>query len=215
MALFDFYATQLTECDQEIEAQLARLQVHEGSPAKGKKRGRARKAPKLDLRDRLFQMCGVDLTRIDGIEVTTALVVVSAVGADLSRFPTDKHFTSWLGSCPGTKITGGKVMSGKTKRCADRAVQVLRLATAALRTSQSALGAYFGRMCSRMDKPKAVTAAAHKLARLIYSMLTKGEKYVDQGQDYIEERYRQRVLRQLTLRAEKLSLKLVAGEQPA
>jgi len=215
LALFDFYATQLGECDREIEAQLASLAVHEGAPQKGKKRGRARNAPRFDLRERLFQMCGVDLTRIDGIDVTTALAVVSEVGADLSRFPSAKAFASWLGLCPGTKITGGKVMSGKTKRCANRAAQALRLAAAALRTSQSALGAYFRRMCSRMDKPKAVTAAAHKLARLIYSMLTKGEAYTDQGQDYFEERYRQRVMRQLAIRAEKLGMKLVACDQPA
>jgi transposase len=215
LALFDFHATQLAECDREIEAQLASLAVHEGAPQKGKKRGRARNAPKFDLRERLFQMCGVDLTGIDGIDVTTALAVVSEVGADLSRFPSAKAFASWLGLCPGTKITGGKVMSGKTKRCANRAAQALRLAAAALRTSQSALGAYFRRMCSRMDKPKAVTAAAHKLARLIYSMLTKGEAYTDQGQDYFEERYRQRVMRQLAMRAEKLGMKLVACEQPA
>lgn len=212
LALFDFYASQLAECDLEIEAQLQSLAVHAGSPAKGKKRSRARNAPRFDLRERLFQMCGVDLTRIDGIDVTTALAVVSEVGADLSRFPTAKDFASWLGLCPGTKITGGKVMSSKTKRCANRAAQALRLAAAALRTSQSALGAYFRRMCSRMDKPKAVTAAAHKLARLIYSMLTKGEEYTDQGQDYFEERYRQRVLRQLSIRAEKLGMKLVEAE---
>ena len=215
LALFDFYTSQLAECDQEIEAQLESLAVHQGSPAKGKKRGRARNAPKFDLRERLFQMCGVDLTRIDGIDVTTALVVVSEVGADMSRFATAKHFTSWLGLCPGTKITGGKVMSGKTKRCANRAAQALRLAAAALRTSRSALGAYFRRLCSRMDKPKAVTAAAHKLARLIYTMLTKGEEYTDQGQDYFEERYRQRGLHSLSGRAEKLGMKLVANEQPA
>ena len=145
---------------------------NDGEPAKGKKRGRARNAPKFDLRTQLFKMCGVDLTRIDGIDVTTALAVISKTGADMSRFPTVGHFASWLGLCPGTKITGGKVMSGITKRVANRAAQALRLAAAALRTSQSALGAYFRRMCSRMDKPKAVTAAAHKLARLIYTMLT-------------------------------------------
>ena len=83
------------------------------------------------------------------------------------------------------------------------------------RTSQSALGAYFRRMCSRMDKPKAITATAHKLARLIYAMLTKGEEYTDQGQAYYEERYRERVLRQLRLRANKLGMQLVAAEQPA
>ena len=84
-----------------------------------------------------------------------------------------------------------------------------------LRSSKSALGAYFRRMSARMDKPKAVAAAAHKLARLIYTMLTKGEEYTDQGQAYYEERYRERVLRQLTQRANKIGMRLVAAEQPA
>jgi len=215
LAAFDFIGTQVAECDQEIEQQLKSLEAHDGEPPKDKKRGRARNAPKFDLRTQLFKMCGVDLTRIDGIDVTTALAVVSETGADMSRFPSVRHFTSWLGLCPGTKITGGKVMSGKTKRVANRAAQALRLAAAALRTSQSALGAYFRRMCSRMDKPKAVTAAAHKLARLIYTMLTKGQEYTDQGQEYYEERYRQRVLHALTQRAAKMGLRIVPIEQPA
>jgi transposase len=160
-----------------------------------------------------FGMCGVDLTRIDGIDVTTARVVVSEIGTDMSRFPTVKHFTSWLGLCPGTKITGGKLLSGKTKRCANRAAQALRLAAAALRSSKSALGAYFRRMCSHVDKPKAVTAAAHKLARLIYTLLTKGEEYTDQGQEDFEERYRERVIRQITQRAARLGLSIVPKPQ--
>ena len=118
-----------------------------------------------DLCTQLFQMCSVDLTRIDGIDVSIARMVVSEAGVDMGRFPTDKHFASWLGLCPGTKTTGGKVMSGKTKRGANRAAQALRLAAAALRSSQSALGAYYRRMCARMNKPKAVTSAAHKLAK--------------------------------------------------
>jgi transposase len=213
LAAFDFVGTQLVECDREIEQQLQSLHVWDHEPTKGKRRGTTRNAPKFDLRTQLFKMCGVDLTRIDGIDVTTALAVISETGADMSRFRTVAHFSSWLGLCPGTKITGGKVLSGKTKRCANRAAQALRLAAAGLRTSQSALGAYFRRMCSRMDKPKAITAAAHKLARLIYTMLTKGEEYTDQGQDYYEERYRQRVLRQLAQRAQKLGMKLVTTEQ--
>ena len=206
---FDFCVRQLQECDGLIEAQLRALQSCQGEPAKGKKRGRARNAPKFDLRTQLFQMCGVDLTRIDGIDVTTALVVVSEVGCDMGRFASDKHFASWLGLCPGTKITGGKVMTGKTKRCANRAAQALRLAAAALRSSKSALGAYFRRMTARMDKPKAVTAAAHKLARLIYAMLSRGEEYTDRGQEYFEERYRQRVLHNLAQRAKSMGMQLV------
>jgi transposase len=214
LASFDFIGTQLAECDREIEAQLESLHTHEGSPEGARKRGRARNAPSFDLREHLFKVCGVDLTRIDGIDVNTALVVLSEVGPDMSRFPTIKHFASWLSVCPGTKISGGKLMSGKTKRVANRAAQALRLA-AALRTSQSALAAYFRRMCSRMDKPKAVTAAAHKLARLIYTMLTKGEQYTDKGQQYYEQRYRERVLCYLTKRAEKMGMKLIPHPQPA
>ena len=212
---FDFCGTQLAECDAQVQAQLQALHVREDEPAQGKKRGRARNAPKFDLRTQLFQMCGVDLTRIDGIDVTTALVVVSEVGADMCKFPSDKHFASWLGLCPGTKITGGKVMSSKTKRCANRAAQALRLAAAALRSSQSALGAYYRRLCARMDKPKAVTAAAHKLARLIYAMLSHGQEYTDRGQDYFEERYRQRVLHNLAQKAKAMGMQLVPSDNTA
>ncbi len=206
---FDLCGRQLQQCDEKSEAQLQRLHITVVEPDRGKKRSKARNAPKFDLRTRLLQMCGVDLTRIDGIDRTTALAVVSDVGTDMGRFPSDKHFASWLGLYPGTKITGGKVMSGKTKRRANRAAHAQRLAAAALRTSQSALGAYFRRLCARMDKAKAVTAAAHKLARLIYSMLTKGEEYTDQGQAYYEARYRQRVLHNLNRRAQQLGMTLV------
>lgn len=100
-------------------------------------------------------------------------------------------------------------MPGKNKRCANPAARALRLAAKALRTSQSALGGHFRRVCSRMGKPKAVTTAAHKLARLIYAMLTKGQKFPDQGPDYFEERYRQRVLHNLARRAQQLGMALV------
>ena len=124
---------------------------------------------------------GGDLTRIDGIDVSTAMTIVSEIGTDMRRFPSDKHFASWLGLCPGTYISGGKSLGSATKHSTKRATQALKQAAAALRTSQSALGAYFRRLCGRKDKAKAVTAAAHKLARLVYAMLTKGEEYTDQG----------------------------------
>lgn len=212
LASFDFCATHLAECDGEIQAQLRALQISEDElpPAQpGKKRGHAKNAPKFDLRTHLYRMCGVDLTRIDGIEVSTALVVLSEVGADMSRFASAKHFAAWLGLAPGIKISGGKLLSGKTARTVNRAAQALRLSAASLRRSQSALGAYFRRMCARMDKPKAVTATAHKLARLIYAMLTKGEEYTDAGQEYFEERYRERVLRNLRQRAQQMGMQIV------
>ena len=146
---FDFIGTQLAECDTEIEQQLQALKVHDGEPAKGKKRGRARNAPKFDLRTQLFKMCGVDLTRIYGVDVTTALAVISETGVDMSRFRTVGHLASWLDLCPVTKITGGKVISGKTKRVAKRSAQGLRLAAAALQISQSALGGRTSGACAR------------------------------------------------------------------
>ena len=209
--MFDFIGTQLAQCDREIDQQLQTMQSHDGELVNGKRRG-SRNAPAFDLRARLFQMCGVDLTRIDGINITTALAVVSETGADMSRFKTVKHFTSWLGLCPGTKISGGKILSARTKRVANRAAQALRLAAASLRASKSALGAYYRRLCARMDKPRAITAAAHKLARLIYTMLTRGEEYTDQGQEQYELQYRERAIRNLTKRAEKMGMKLTLIE---
>jgi transposase len=215
LAVFDFCGVQLSECDAEIESRLKAMGKHEGSPAKGKKRSKAKNAPKFDVRDHLYKVCGVDLTRIDGIDVSTAMTVISEIGPDMSRFRTVKHFTSWLGLCPGTKISGGKMLGSRTKRTANRATQALKMAAAALRSSRSALGAFFRRMSARMDKAKAVTATAHKLARLIYVMLTRGEEYTDQGQQYYEERYRERVLRQLNKQARQLGFDLVPIPQPA
>lgn len=107
------------------------------------------------------------------------------------------------------------MLSGASKRSANRAAQALRLAAAALHKSQSALGAYFRRLAARLDRAKAITATAHKLARLIYTMLTKGEEYTDQGQAYYEEHYRERVMHHLAKRAEKMGMQLVPIPQTA
>jgi transposase len=208
VALYDAYGEQLRECDRQLEAMLATHPPQAGDPGPVKPGTRAKNAPSFDVRTALFRMCGVDLTRINGINTITALKVLAEVGPDLSRFKSAKHFASWLGLCPGTKISGGKVLSRAARRTTNRAAQALRLAAAALRRSQSALGAYYRRLCARLDRPKAITATAHKLARLIYAMLTKGTGYVDQGQAYYEERYRQRVICHLARRAEKLGFQL-------
>jgi transposase len=111
-----------------------------------------------------------------------------AAGTDLSRFANVKHFCSWLGLCPGTRISGGKVLSAGTKRSANRARPALKMAAMSLSRSDSALGAFCRRLCSRMDKPRANTAVAHKLSRMVYFMLTRGEEYVDQGRERYEPR---------------------------
>jgi transposase len=208
VALYDAYQARLEECDRQLALMLARLERHGGEPGKARHRSRAKNGPRFDIRAALYKLSGVDLTAIDGIDVSTALKVLSEIGPDLSRFKSAKHFCSWLGLCPGTKISGGKVLSGKTKRSGNRVARALKLAAAALRTSQSALGAYYRRLCARMDKGKAVTAAAHKLARIIYALLTKGQAYVDQGQEYFEERYRQRVLYHLKRKAQQMGFEL-------
>lgn len=208
VALYDAYQARIADCDGQLAAMLSRLERHSGEPGKGRRRCRAKNAPAFDIRTALFKLCGADLTAVDGIDVSTALKVLSEIGPDLSRFKSVKHFCSWLGLCPGTKISGGKVLSGKTKHRANRVARALKLAAAALRTSQSALGAYYRRLCARMDKSKAVTAAAHKLARIIFALLTKGQAYVDEGQDYFEERYRERVLHHLKRKAQQMGFEL-------
>jgi transposase len=208
LSLYDSYQARIDECDQQLALMLARLQRHSGSPGPTRRRWRAKNAPRFDLRGALYKLAGVDLTSVDGIDVITAMTLLCEVGPDLSRFKSEKHFCSWLGVCPGTKISGGKLLSGATKRSANRAARALKLAAAGLRSSQSALGAYFRRLCARMDRAKAVTAAAHKLARIVYALLTKGQAYVDQGQDYYEERYQQRVLHHLKRKAHKMGFEL-------
>ena len=209
VALFDFYADQVLECDRQIESMLERLEQHEGDPEPSRRRSKAKNAPHFDLRTHLFRLCGVDLTRIDGIDVTTAFKVITEVGTDFSKFKSAKHFASWLGLCPGTKISGGKILSGASKRTANRAAQALRMSAMSLRRSESALGAYYRRLCSRLDKGKAITACAHKLSRLVYALMTQGEDYVDQGQDAYETRYRERAVRSLKKRAEGLGFELI------
>ena len=215
LALIDAYAAQITECDGKLQQLLGALKGHAlpeaglGTPKRGTP---AKNSVRFDARTSLFEASGVDLTRIPGIDTSTALKVISEIGVDLARFPTVKHFASWLGLCPGTKISGGKVLSSATKPCANRAAQALRMAAQALRKSQTALGAHHRRLCSRMDKPKAITASAHKLARLVYFMLTKGQAFVEAGQDEYEERYRQRVVQNLTRRAHQLGFQLTPQE---
>lgn len=207
--LYDAYSAQILECDTELERLLKTLEKHGAPPPSEKRRSPSRNAPSFDIRVALYKLSGVDLTRINGIDVNTALKVLSEIGPDLSRFPSAKHFCSWLGLAPGTRVSGGKILSAKIPRRQNRAAQALRLSAAALRSSQSALGAYYRRMCSRMDKGSAIVATAHKLARIVYALLTKGEAFVDAGEKVYEERYHQRVVKNLEKRAKEMGFVLM------
>jgi transposase len=211
VSLYDAYQAQIVECDARLAKVLGTLASYElppDPPVAKRGRGRPVKVDPLDLRKALHRALGVDLTLIDGIDVTTTLKVLSEVGPDLSRFKTVKHFASWLGLCPGTHISGGKRLSGASQRHANRLAQALRMAAVTLNRSQSALGAYYRRMCARVGKAKAIRATAHKLARLIYALMTKGQAYVDRGQQYYEQEYQKRVVKSLEKKALEMGFSL-------
>ena len=166
--LVEFYQQQMTACDRQIEACLQQFEEKSSETPVTTRRRKRRRGIAFDARSYLYRMTGIDLTQIDSIEGNTALTVISEIGLDMSRWPTEKHFGSWLGLAPGSKVSGGKRLSGRTKPSANRAAAALRLAAQSLNQSQSALGAYFRRLKARLGAPKALTAAAYKLARIVY-----------------------------------------------
>ena len=217
--LFDVYHAKITDCDRQIQACLEAFEdKSDGTPLPTKPRTskRPRNTPAFDVRGHLHRLTGVDLTQVDGIDAHAALKVIAEIGLDMRRWPTEKHFASWLALSPGNKISGGKVLNSRTKASANRAAAVLRMAASSLHHSHSALGAFFRRLKGRLGAPKAITATARKLACLIYNMLKHGTEYIDQGQEYYERRYQGRVLANLTRRARELGYHLVkTPESPA
>jgi transposase len=214
LALYDYYHTQSQACDRVIAEHLRGMALAEVPPLAPKKRVRRRKDNEVtfDARHQLHQATGVDLTAIEGIEERTALIVVSEIGTDMSRWPTEKHFGSWLGLAPNPKKSGGKVKSSATRPGIQRAAQALRLAAKNLQRSQSALGAFCRRVAARRGLAKAITATAYKLARRIYAMLKHGTAYVAQGVEAYETAYRERMVRQIKRKAATLGLVVVEPE---
>lgn len=202
--LYEFYQGQIAECDTEIMAQLESFDQVESSTDDDDKHGGRSSIDKA-----MIKMSGVDLTRIDGINTNTALKIIAETGTDMSRWKTSKHFASWLGLCPGTKITGGKTISTRSKKVVNRAAAAMRMAASTLLRSKSALGAYYRRQRARLGAPKAITATAHKIAKLVYSMLKYGTAYFDAGQNIYEERYRSRIIQNLKKKALEFGLSIV------
>jgi len=210
--LYDFYQAKIAECDEQIEAALHRLNVDRKTPIEPlpeMRHARNRKEPRFDLRSALYTLVGADLSQIHGFGPRTVLHLVAECGDDLSKWPTAKHFTSWLCLAPGNKISGGRVLSSKTRRSTNRASVLLRIVAVNVGKTQTALGAFYRRLAARVGKAKAVTATARKLAVLFYNAMRFGMKYVDPGQNYYEERYRQRVLRNLSRRANEFGYSLI------
>ena len=212
---YDFYQRQIQRCDKQIEevynAFEPQVDIDERPLPPSRKRRRKPKdnEPDFDLRLYLYQMAGVDLTEIDGVNTLTAQVVLSEIGVDMSKWPTVKHFTSWLGLCPHNDKTGGKVIRTRTRKTQNRAAAALRMAASTLSNSHSALGGYYRRMRAKLGAPGAVTATAHKLARIIYAMLKDHAEYQDPGEGYYEERARQRAIKNLKRKANQLGFQLI------
>lgn len=162
----------------------------------------------FDARSVFYEILGEDLTQIDGIGAATVSAFIAEVGADVSAFPTEKHFCSWLRACPGANSSGGKQRSGKNRKTTNRLWTALRIAAQSLANSRSALGAFYRRKRAHLGPEKAINATAHKLARMIYFTLKYQRPYVDPGPDYYLERHRSRVLKSLEKRAAQLGYKV-------
>ena len=194
--LYQIYQEKLAACDAAIEAHMSRMDDRSGGTTlQPTTRGKRRKnQPNFDLRAHLHRIAGVDLTRIEGLDALTVLKVLSEVGTDMTPWPTAKNFTSWLGVCPGTRITGGKRLSSRTKPSANRAAEALRVGAQSLHHSRSWLGAFLRRKAAQKDMPTAITATARKLAELIYTLLKNATDYVKRSQEQYEAMHRHRML---------------------
>jgi transposase len=215
--MYDVYQRRIAECDQQLQKHLTSFadtvtpQAKEEEP-KNKKTKPNKNTPQFHLSGELQRITGVDLTRIDGIDVMVAQTLVSEVGLDMSRWKTEAHFASWLGLCPDNRISGDKVLSRGTRHVVNRAATALRIAATTLLRSQTYLGAQYRRLRSKLGAPKAITAMAHRLARLVYRMLKYGQEYVDKGAEYYEQRNRQQQIDFLRKKAATLGLRVTLAQ---
>lgn len=210
---YEIYQSQIRACDREMEAYLSKMdsKIDDDKnipPSRRKNQKPKGNAPHFDLRSHLYRITGVDFTQINGLDASSVYSILSEVGLDPNAFPTVKNFTSWMALCPNNRITGGKVKSSKTRKVKNRAAEAFRLAAMSVGNSTSALGGYFRRMRSRHGAPQAITATAHKLARIFYHLWRTGDTYQDPGQDYYEKKYKERVLASMKKKAKQLGYEI-------
>lgn len=214
----DFYTGQLASCDAEIESHYAVFQPQVDlleCPLPDEKRRHRPNHPNYDLRTHLYLTTGVDLTAIDGIDVLLAQDILAEIGTDMSKWKTEKHFSSWLGLAPNNKSSAGKVFSRRTRSTSNRAATAFRLAAQSVQRSQTSLGAFYRRIKAKHGAPVAITATAHKIARIVYQMLKHRKPYSDMGLDVYLDHERQRKLRSLHRLAHKLGYSVVPESVPA
>ncbi len=218
LALYDFYTTQIHECDAEIERQFSALKPERPDDwppldRSDKQNTHSKNGPAYDARDLLYQMLGVDLVAISGLNESTVQTIVAEVGTSLAAFPSEKHFCAWLGLAPHHDISGGKVLRSRVLKTGNRAGQAFRLAAQAVSRKRDGFGAYYRRQCARLGPKKAIVATAHKLARVFYHMLKHHTSFQALSAEDYDQQVRQRELASLKKRAAKLGFTLV--ETPA
>jgi len=219
---YTHFQEQIQQCQQCIEQQIQAIQSRlpkvgakppssqvscQNEPAVSQPANT--KLPSFDLGAQLKRVLGVDLTQIDGVGPVAAQVILSEVGTDMSRWRSEKHFSSWLGLCPDHRISGGKILGRSTRPVVCRARNALRLCAYTLAHSKSWLGAKYRRLKSKLGAPKAIVAMAHHLARLIYRMIKNGEDYVDKGMEVYEAKYRAQRIKWLQKQAKEMNMELV------
>lgn len=214
LVLYDAYTEQILLCDQEIETQYAlfkpRFSEAELPPLEplAKSNSHSKNQPDFDVRSQLYQRVGVDLTAVSGLSESTAQTILSEIGSDMSRWSDSKHFCSWLGLAPHNDISGGKILRSRILKTGNRAGQAFRLAAQSVTRSQTAFGAYYRRMRARIGPKQAIVATAHKLARIVYAMLTKRTAFQEISMHAYEQDYQQRQLQHLQRKAAKLGFTL-------
>ena len=191
LELYDSYQRQIGTCDGEIESLLQDLAAKHALPGTAlppaRHRQRHKNAPRFEIRSPLHQLSGVDLTQIDAIGPYTALRLIAEIGTDMTRWPSEKHFTSWLTLAPKNKITGGRLISSRTMPSANRAAAMLRMCAMSAGKTSTALGAFYRRLAYRIGKAKAITATARKLAILVYRVLRR-DQFLVGGQASLKSR---------------------------
>jgi hypothetical protein len=216
LQMYEFYQRQLAACDTEIEACLRGFADKSGGaklPPSPRPLQRVGNDTRFGARDLLFRLAGVDLTVIEGIRETTALVILSEIGTDLSRFPAEKNFVSWLGLCPQHRGSAGKISSRRVRRGANRAARAMRMAAQGCHHAKNAMGAFYRRIQARCGGAKAIVATARKIAERVYRLLKYGQEYVRQAEHAYEEAYRLRILKAMARKAERLGYKLVPASE--
>lgn len=215
---YRFYQNQISMCDVEIERALTEFELKRDlndpppKAPKGPKPQRSKNSVSFDLHDHMYRVFGVDLTLVDGISSLTAQTLFTEIGPTVDGFATVKQFCSWLGLCPQNKISGGKVLHSGTRKTSNKAAQAFRLAARSLYRSETYLGRYFRKTRARHGAPKAITATAHKLARIFYNLVKHGQSFDESVFIDEEKRYQERKIKQLEKQAKTLGFQLVQAK---